>query len=228
MKLAKAMLAGATILGATLATVPAAAQVNGIAISNPEAVILQSAARQAAYQQISQQYQAQIQQINTIRQESSQLERSLDTNSDNQVSDAEIQANPTVVAQLQQKEQQIAQIYQPIQLAQAYAIEQLVADYQNAQNQVIQQKKIQMLLSPDVVQYAPDSANVTEDILKVLDQRMPTVQTAPPANWQPSRQTVALQQRVQQIMLGLAQQQAMQAAQQQGQQQQAPAQPSGR
>ena len=104
MKLAKAMLAGATILGATLAAVPAAAQVNGIAISNPEAVILQSAARQAAYQQISQQYQAQLQQLSTVRQEASQLERSLDTNSDNQVSDAEIQANPTVVAQIQQKE----------------------------------------------------------------------------------------------------------------------------
>ena len=227
MKLAKAMLAGATILGATLAAVPAAAQVNGIAISNPEAVILQSAARQAAYQQISQQYQAQLQQLSTVRQEASQLERSLDTNSDNQVSDAEIQANPTVVAQIQQKEQQIAQIYQPIQLAQAYAIEQLVADYENAQNQVIQQKKIQMLLSPDVVQYAPENANVTQDILTVLDQRMPSVQTAPPANWQPSRQAVALQQRIQQILLGLAQQQAMQAAQQQGQQQQAPAQPSG-
>ena len=123
MKLAKAMLAGATILGATLAAVPAAAQVNGIAISNPEAVILQSAARQAAYQQISQQYQAQLQQLSTVRQEASQLERSLDTNSDNQVSDAEIQANPTVVAQIQQKEQQIAQINQPIQLAQAYAID---------------------------------------------------------------------------------------------------------
>ena len=228
MKLAKAMLAGATILGATLAAVPAAAQVNGIAISNPEAVILQSAARQAAYQQISQQYQAQLQQLSTVRQEASQLERSLDTNSDNQVSDAEIQANPTVVAQIQQKEQQIAQIYQPIQLAQAYAIEQLVADYENAQNQVIQQKKIQMLLSPDVVQYAPENANVTQDILTVLDQRMPSVQTAPPANGQPSRQAVALQQRIQQILLGLAQQQAMQAAQQQGQQQQAPAQPSGR
>tara|TARA_Y100000114_G_scaffold156784_1_gene185278 strand:- start:991 stop:1677 length:687 start_codon:yes stop_codon:yes gene_type:complete len=228
MKLAKAMLAGATILGATLAAVPAAAQVNGIAISNPEAVILQSAARQAAYQQISQQYQAQLQQLSTVRQEASQLERSLDTNSDNQVSDAEIQANPTVVAQIQQKEQQIAQIYQPIQLAQAYAIEQLVADYENAQNQVIQQKKIQMLLSPDVVQYAPENANVTQDILTVLDQRMPSVHTAPPANWQPSRQAVALQQRIQQILLGLAQQQAMQAAQQQGQQQQAPAQPSGR
>ena len=115
-----------------------------------------------------------------------------------------------------------------VQLAQAYAIEQLVADYENAQNQVIQQKKIQMLLSPDVVQYAPENANVTQDILTVLDQRMPSVQTAPPANWQPSRQAVALQQRIQQILLGLAQQQAMQAAQQQGQQQQAPAQPSGR
>jgi len=79
-----------------------------------------------------------------------------------------------------------------------------------------------------VVQYAPENANVTQDILTVLDQRMPSVQTAPPANWQPSRQAVALQQRIQQILLGLAQQQAMQAAQQQGQQQQAPAQPSGR
>ena len=230
MKLTKATLAVAAAIGATLTAVPATAQVTGgIAVSSPEAVILQSQARQTAYQQISQTYQTQIQQVSTLRQEVSTLERSLDTNSDNQVSDAEIQANPSVVTQIQQKEQQIGQLYQPIALAQAYAIEQLVADYENAQNQVIQQKNIQLLLTPDVVQFAPDAANVTDDITNVLNQRMPTVQTTPPQGWQPNRQSVALQQRVQQIILGLAQQQAFAQAQaQQSAQPNTPAQPTGR
>ena len=231
MKLAKATLAIGAALGATLAAVPAAAQVNGIAISNPEAVILQSQARQTAYQQIGQTYASQIQQVSTARQELRTLEQSLDTNSDGQVTDAEVQANPNAIAQIRQKEQQINQLYTPIALAQTYAIEQLVADYENAQNQVIQNKNIQMLLSPDVVQYAPDSANVTQDIVAVLNQRMPTVQTTPPEGWQPSQQSLALQQRMQQILLGLAQQQAIaqaQQQQQQGTQPQAPAQPTGR
>ena len=229
MKLAKATLALATALGATLTAAPAAAQVNGIALSNPEVVILQSQARQAAYQQIGQTYQSQIQQVSTLRQETNALEQSLDTNSDGQLTEAEVQANPAVVQQINQKEQQIGQLYQPIALAQTYAIEQLVNDYENAQNQVMQQKGIQMLLSPDAVQSAPDSANVTGDIVAALNSRMPSVQTTPPQGWQPNRQSVALQQRIQQILLGLAQQQAMaQAQQQQAGQPQAPAQPTGR
>lgn len=229
MKLAKATLAIATALGATVAAVPAAAQVNGIAISNPEIVIYGSQARQTAYQQIGQTYASQIQQANAVQQEINTLQQSLDTNSDQQVTEAEVQANPNVVAQIQQKEQQLGQIYQPVALAQTYVIEQLVNDYENAQNQVIQQKGIQMLLSPDVIQYAPDSANVTQDIITALNQRMPTVQTTPPADWQPNRQSVALRQRVQQIALGVAQQQAFAQQQQQGAQQQAtPSQPTGR
>lgn len=232
MKLLKTTLAMATALGATIAAVPAAAQVNGIAISNPEAVIFNAKARIAAYQQIGQTYQTQIQQVNTLRQELSTLENSLDTNSDGQITDAEAQAQPNVITQMRQKEAQIGQLYQPIARAQAYAIEQLVADYANAEQQVIQQKQIQLLLTPDVVQFAPDSANVTGDIIAALDQRMPTVVTAPPAEWQPSQQTAQLQQRVQQILLGLAQEQAYRAAlaqqQQQSAQPQAPAQPTGR
>ena len=136
MKLAKATLAIGAALGATLAAVPAAAQVNGIAISNPEVVILNSQARVNAYQQIGQTYASQIQQVSTARQELNTLQQSLDTNSDGQVTDAEVQAAPNVVAQIRQKEQQINQLYTPIALAQAYAIQQLVADYENAQNQV--------------------------------------------------------------------------------------------
>ena len=189
MKLVKATLAMATALGATMATVPAAAQVNGIAISSPEAVIYNAQARQAAYQQIGQTYQSQIQQANTLQQEINALQQSFDTNSDGQITEAEVQANPNGVTQIRQKEQQIATLYQPVALAQAYVIEQLVNDYQNAVNQVIQQKNIQIMLSPDVVQFAPEDADVTDDIVATLNQRMPTVQTQPPAGWQPSRQT---------------------------------------
>tara|TARA_B100000678_G_C18163349_1_gene484044 strand:- start:539 stop:1225 length:687 start_codon:yes stop_codon:yes gene_type:complete len=228
MKLAKTTLAIGAALCATIAAVPAAAQVNGIAISSPEAVIVQSQARVAAYQEISQRFQSQIQQINTIRQEVSTLEQSLDTNSDGQVTNAEAQANSNAITQLQQKEQQLNQLYAPIVLAQTYAIQQLVADYENAQNQVIQQKGIQMLLSPDVIQYAPDNADVTGDIVAALNQRMPSVQSTPPEGWQPSQQALALQQRLQQILLGIAQQQAIARAQQNGAQPQAPAQPTGR
>ena len=137
------------------------------------------------------------------------------------------------MAQIEQKQQQIATLYRPIALAQTYAIEQLLLDYANARNQVVQQKNIQMLLSPDVIQFAPETADVTGDIVDALDQRMPSVQAVPPQDWQPSQQSFAMQQRMQQILLGLAQEQAYRAAlaqqqQQQTAQPQAPAQPTGR
>ncbi len=230
MKIFKTTLTVATALGATLVAMPAAAQVNGIAVSNPNAVILSSKARVDAYQQISQTYQTQLQQVNALRQEVNTLEVSLDTNSDGQLTQAETQANPSVVTQIEQKRNQIITLFQPIAMAQAYAIEQVVADFPNATNQVIQQKNIQILLNPDVIQYAPDSADVTSDIVAALDQRMPSVQTTPPADWRPRQQTIALQQRLQEIIMDIAQQQAIAAARQQQQtaQPQATPQPTGR
>ncbi|NVD44300.1 OmpH family outer membrane protein [Qipengyuania atrilutea] len=213
--------------GAVFAAAPAAAQVNGIATSTPEVVFVRSQARNNAYQQIQQTYASQIQQINTARQELARLQQSLDTNNDGQLTNAEAQANPSVVQQLQQKEQQINTLAQPVVLAQYYAIEQLVNDYANVRNQVVQNKNISLMLTPDAVQYAPESADVTDDLVTLLDQRVPTVSTTPPANWQPRRETVALHQAVGQIVGAVVQQQAAQAA---AQQQAAPAtqQPQGR
>ena len=211
---------------AAMAAMPASAQVNGMATASPEAVIVRAAARVAGYNQIDQTYAAQITQIRTVRQEANTLQQSLDTNRDNNLTEQEVQANPGVVQQIQQKEQQIAQISQPIALAQYYVIEQIINDYQNAQNQVLQQKRIQVLIAPDAIQYAPDNFNVTNDILAAVNQRLPTVSTTPPANWQPRRETVQTHQAVQQILLAAAQQQALQQQQQQAQQ---PAQaPQGR
>ena len=219
-------IAAVALAGTAAIATPAAAQVaGGIAISSPEAVIVRSQARINAYQQIDQQYSAQIQQIRTLRQEMQTLQQSLDTDGNGQLSQAELQANPGVVQQIQQKEQQLNQASQPIVLAQAYAIEQLINDYQNVQQQVVQQKNIQLLLNPDAIQWAPDAANVTNDLVAALNQRVPTVQITPPQGWRPRQDSLAAQQTVSQVLMNVAQQQA---AQQQAQQQQPAAQPAGR
>ena len=94
-------LAGAALAAAAFASAPAAAQVAGIATTSPEIVIARAAARNTAYQQIGTQYAAQITQIGTLRTEAQTLIKSLDTNNDNQVSDAERAAKPAVITQIQ-------------------------------------------------------------------------------------------------------------------------------
>ena len=194
MKLFTKTIAAAALAGTAAIATPAAAQVAGIATSSPEAVIVRSQARIAAYQQIDQQFAAQIGQIRTLRQEMQTLQQSLDTDSNGQLSQAELQANPGVVQQIQQKEQQLGQASQPIVLAQTYAIEQLINDYQNVRQQVVQQKNIQLLLTPDAIQWAPEAVNVTDDLVAVLDQRVPTVQITPPEGWRPRQDSLAAQQ----------------------------------
>lgn len=220
------LLAGTALAAATFVAAPVAAQVNGMATASPEAVIVRSAARIAAYQTIDQTYATQIAQIRTLRQEINTGQQALDTNKDGQLTEQEVQAGQAAVAQLQQKDEQATQLTAPIALAQYYAIEQIINDYGNAQTQVLQQKKIQLLIAPDAVQFAPENFNVTNDILKALDTRLPTVSTTPPAGWQPRRGTVETHQTVQQVLIAAAQQQQAAAAAQQGQPQQ-PA-PQGR
>ena len=225
------LLAAGSLVAAALAVQPAAAQVDGIATTSPEIVIARAAARNTAYQQIQTTYAAQIQQINTLRTEIQTLAKSLDTNNDNQLSDAERNAKPTVLTQIQQKEQQINTAATPITLAQAYALDQLAREYDAARQQVISAKKIQIMLAPDAIQYAPPAVDVTSDIVTALNTRKPTVTTAVPAGWQPTREILSLQQAVQQILVAAAQQQAaaVQQAQPATQQPaQQPAQPKGR
>lgn len=218
------VLAAATALAAATVSMPAAAQVAGIATTSPELVIARSTALATGYQQIQTTYAAQITQIGTLRTEVQTLAKSLDTNNDNQLSEAERNAKPAVLTQIQQKEQQINTVATPITIAQAYVLDQLAREYDAARQQVVTAKRIQIMLAPDAIQWAPPAVDVTADIVTALNTRKPTVTTAVPANWQPSQQILQLLQTVQQIRAAAAQQQA---AQQQPAQQ-PPAQPTGR
>ena len=222
-----ALVAGVAMAAATAAMpVPAMAQVNGMATSNPTVAMVRSTARNNAYGQINTTYAAQIQQINQLSTEIEQLQVSLDTNKDGQLTEAEVAANPNVVKQIQAKEQQAATATQPIALAQYYVVEQLMNDYANARNQVLQAKKVSVLIAPDALQYAPEGFDLTDDIVAAINQRLPAVSTAVPAGWQPQRRTVEMHGAIQQILMVAAQQAAFR--QQQQQQQQPAAAPSGR
>lgn len=219
------ILAGTALAAAAFAATPAAAQVAGIATTSPEIVITRAAARNTAYQQIATTYAAQITQINTLRTEIQTLAQSLDTNRDNQLSEAERNANPAVLTQIQQKEQQINAAAGPITLAQTYVLDQIAREYEATRQQVVTAKRIQIMLSPDAIQWAPPAVDVTNDMVTALNTRKPTATATVPAGWQPSREIVQLHQSVQQILLAAAQQQAAQAQQAQPAAQQ-PAQPA--
>ena len=224
------LLAAAVTAPALVATMPAAnAQVGGIATAQPTIAIARTKAFSTANEQISTTYKASLDQIDAKRKSRQALLAQLDTNNDKQVDDAELKkaqdSKSPVLAQVNQTEQQIQQLSEPALKAQAYAIEQIVSKYDAAQQQVVTAKKINVVLSPDALLYAPDSADITDAITAQLDQTVPNVPITPPANWQPSRQVLQLQQQLQQIQQ-IAALRAAQQGRQTTTQQTAPAQNS--
>lgn len=201
---------------------PAAAQVNGFATADTAVAIAGTQALQTGYQQIGTQYQSQRQTLEQRQQQRNTLVQQLDTDQDGQLSETEVgAAADATVQQVQALDQEIAQIQAPIQLARLYVVEQILQQYSPAVQQVISDRGIQMLISPDAVIYAPDSADVTQVITQTLNTRAPSVTITPPEGWQPNQTTVQVFQQVQQVLMLAALQQ-----QQQGQQQQSAQQPA--
>jgi len=223
----KARILGATMLAlSALVATPAAAQVNGVAVTDPAVAIAGSQALQTAYTQISTTFQAQRTQLEQLQQQRATAIRQFDTNGDGQLSQEEqtaAQANTAVITQVQGLDQQINTIQQPITLARVYVVEQLAQQLSPAVQAVVQANNIQLILNPAATLYIAEAVDVTDDIVAQLNTLAPTVSTAVPEGWQPQQQSAQLFQQVQEILVTAAAQQ--QAAQQQQQQQQQPATP---
>lgn len=224
-------LAIATAIASTGAIAPAAnAQVSGIATADPTVAIARTKAFSAAYSQVATTYKTYFEQIDTRNKTMQGLQKQLDTNNDNQVSQQELDAaqrsNSPVIKSIQTEQEEIRKLQTPAMKAQMFAVEKILEKYGTAQQQVITAKKIGVILNPDAFQYAPPAADVTQDITNALDRVVPSVSTQAPAEWNPSRQTVALHQQLQQLIVQSAQAQARQ--QQTQQPAPAAAQPSGR
>ncbi|HLV06368.1 MAG TPA: OmpH family outer membrane protein [Croceibacterium sp.] len=213
------ILGAASLALSVVAAVPAAAQVNGVAVADPAVAVAGSQALQAAYQQIATTFAAQRTQLEQLQQQRSEAVRQFDTDGDGQLSQEEqtaAQANTTVMQQVQGLEQQINAAQQPITRARVYVIEQLAQQLSPAVQQVVQANNVQLILNPNSALYIGDSADVTDEIIAQLNQLAPTVSSAAPEGWQPQQQSVQLYQQVSEILLTVALQQQAQA--QQGQQ----------
>jgi Skp family chaperone for outer membrane proteins len=201
---------------AAVAAIPAAAQVNGVAVTDPAIAIAGSAALQAGYSQIGTTYQAQIAQLEQVQQQRNTLLRQFDTNGDGQLSDAEqtaAQANTAVIQQIQGLDQQVNTIQQPISQARVYVVEQLLMQYSAALQQVVTQNNVQLVLNPSSAVWMTGTVDITQKITAALNQLAPTVSTTVPQGWQPQRQSVALFQEVQEILVAAVQQAQAQQAQ---------------
>ena len=212
---------GKTALCALLATsavsiaAPAAAQVNGMATVDVAMTVVSSQALQNGYQLVGTQYQAQRTTIDQRTQQRQELLRAFDTNNDAQLDEAEAAPlqDPTnaTVLQIQAIDAEIQQLQVPINLARVYVVQQVAQQYSASLQQVISDRSIQFVISPEALVYAPEGVDVTPLVVTALNARLPSVSITPPAGWQPTEQVVNLFQQVQNILV-MAQQQQQQAA----------------
>ena len=198
--------------------VPSSAQVSGnFATVDAATVVIGSTAFQNAYNSISSTYQPQIDTRRQLQEQRQTQLAVIDTNNDNDVDDAELQAAQGTEAwtQVQQTEGQIAALTAQIDGARVYAIEQVFAQYPAALQDVVTADQIQLILSPEAILYVPNEADITAKVVAALNTKVATVAVVPPQNWQPQRNSVALFQQIQQLLLVLQRQQAAQQAQEQ-------------
>ena len=222
------LLAGAAALAA--APSPADAQATSVATANPTLAIARSQAFETARQQIQTSFASNLTQLETQQQARQQALQGIDTDGNQQVTDAELQAaqsaNTDAFQRYQAIEQQINQLQLPLLRAETYVIEQINAQVGSGIEAVATQRGIGAIVSPESLIYASDAADITDALVARLNQAVPAVAITPPAEWNPRRDTLAIRQQLMQLQQYAAYAQLMQQRQQQ--QGQTQPQPQGR
>ena len=218
MKTITKLLATAGLAAATLTSVPAAAQVEGkIATASISGTLLRVQSLRTALQQVSQTYAAQLQTLQTKQTELSGLLTPYDTNGNGTI-DQEETAGLQAAANFQQIQTiraEIAGLENQVTAGQVYAVEQVLAQYQAALNEVAAAQQIVMVVDPASLQYVAAGADISEAVATSLNTKVPSVGNVPPAGWQPNPNSVQIFQEIQRRLL--IQEARARAAQQQQQ-----------
>ena len=221
-KLASAL--GAAILLASTAS-PALAQRNnaaaastapvvpGLGIANIDAIRVNSNAYRAADTQRTTDYAAVIQQAQTRAQQlDAQLAPMAEAirraqaapNASQPAAQAAIAQQIAQFQSLQQNgQQEVQRMLLPVELSKAYVDEQINDKMSQAVEAVVTQRRISLLIPPDMILHADNAYNMNQPILDQLNVLLPTAQINPPPGWLPRQ---------------LREQQAQQAAAAAGQQ----------
>ena len=193
MNLFKTTIAAAALAAPALIAGHAQAQVNGIAVADPEAAVANSKAWAAARSQIQTTYKTQIDQANARRTAVEGELRPLveayrKAAAAPGASEASLRPQATTIQTKQQAaEQEIGRLTQPAQRAQAYAVEQISAKLNDAVQAAVRAKNVSLVLRPNAAIFAQPAADITPAITAELDRTVPSVSITPPANWQPGQ-----------------------------------------
>lgn len=189
------MLAAAAALpGVVALSAPAAAQVAGIAVANPEGAVARSSAWTAAQSQIQTTYKSQIDQANArrtaIEAELRPLYQAFETaRAAPNANEAALRTQATTIQNRENAAQQeLGRLTAPAARAQAYALEQIQRQLSPAVQAAVARKQVQLLLNPQAALYAAPATDITADITTELNRLVPSVSITPPANWQPGQQ----------------------------------------
>lgn len=199
MKTSHKIIAAALAAAAPVA-LPAAASaqtVPGIAVANPDAIVVNSAAYKLSEQQRPTTYKAQI---DAAEQRRAQIQAQLEPMLQKYQTDSQA-ASPNQ-ASLQQQAQQIQRIQQsgeaelnrllqPVALSRAYVLEQISEKLPAAMEAAKKNRKITLVLNPAAVVSADQAYNLNQTVLTELDRMLPQAQLVPPANWKPAAQREA-------------------------------------
>ena len=229
MKTLTTMLVSAGLAAAALSAAPAAAQVEGkIATASISGALLRVQSLRTALAQVSQTYAAQLQTLDAKQTELTGLLTPYDTNGNGTIDQEEtagLQAGANF-QQIQTIRGEIAVLENQVTAGQVYAVEQVLAQYQVALNEVAAAQQIVMVVDPASLQYVAPGADISEAVANSLNLKVPSVGNVPPAGWQPNPNSVQIFQDIQRRLL--IQEARARAAQQQQQQQGNTEAPAGR
>ncbi len=192
--ISKLLLAAALVAPAATVATSASAQVNGVAVADPQGAIAGSRAWTAARQQIETTYKAQLDQAEARRaaigRELEPLVQAFQTaRSAPNANEAALRTQAQSIQTRQQAgEQELARLTQPAARAQGYAIEQIQARLGEAVQNAVRAKNVSLLVSPQAVLFMQPTADITSAVTAELDKLVPTVSITPPASWQPGQQ----------------------------------------
>ena len=182
--------------------------------------IIGTEALKNAYDLVNTTYKAQIDTATAKRQELSTMLQPFDTNGNGSLDEAELPAvqQSSQLADIQRLEGEIAGLSNQVTDARVFAVEQILAQYPAALDEVAQQQQIQLVFPVSSVQFARREADISQLVTTNLNTKVPSVSVVPPQGYRRSQQGFAVFQEIQQRLIAarIRAQREAQAQQQQG------------
>lgn len=193
--LGAALVAAPTLVASTAVAQAAAGQ--GVAIVDLGAAVGQSRAYQTASQQIQTTFATQIAAFNArntaLNAELTPLRTELQTLQNNPATpQATLQQKATALqTRVRAAQTELDRLALPFARPLAYAREQVTAKLEQALRAAMTAKRVNLVINPEAAVLSLPAGDLTPDVVTQLNTLVTTVQTTPPANWQPGQAAVA-------------------------------------